>query len=573
VLPPDVLVALRTGHGPARLAMRGPELLTHPLLNKEGAFPEAERRAFGLQGLLPPRILSIDDQVALELEHVRRKTDPLERYIGLAALQDRNETLFHRVLSAHLDEFMPDVYTPTVGRACEEYSHILRRPRGVWITPDDIDRAPDILRNADRDDVRLVVVTDNERILGLGDQGAGGIAIPIGKLALYTAAAGIHPSLTLPVSLDVGTDRAQLLADPLYVGWRQPRLRGHAYDAVVEAFVDAVADVFPRAVLQWEDFKQHNAIRLLDRYRLRICSFNDDIQGTGAVALAGILAALRITGGRLGEQRIVILGAGGAGIGIARLIRTAMLRAGASEQTVRLALTMLDSHGLLTAGRSGLEADKAEFALGPDELAAHRLPSSGDADLAAVVRTIRPTILIGTTGQAGSFTEDAIRTMAEGLGPSGIPIILPLSNPTANCEANPADLLSWTGGRALVAAGSPFPAVEVDGRLRTISQANNAYVFPGTGLGVIVAHARTIPDELFLAIAEHLGSLATPDELERGALYPPVTALRAVARSIAIEVVRFAAATGLGRPFAPDEAEVAVDAEMWWPAYVEYVPR
>jgi malic enzyme len=572
VLPPDVLSALRTGRGPARVPVRGLELLANPLLDKDGAFSTSERTAFGLQGLLPAGVLTIDEQVALELEHIQRKTDPLERYIGLAALQDRNETLFHRVLCGHLEEFLPDVYTPTVGRACEEFSHILRRPRGVWITPDDVGRAPEILRNTDRDDVRLVVVTDNERILGLGDQGAGGMAIPVGKLAIYTAAAGIHPSLTLPVSLDVGTDRAELLADPLYAGWRRPRLRGPAYDAVVESFVAAVAEVFPRAIIQWEDFKQHNAIRLLDRYRDRVPSFNDDIQGTGAAVLAGIIAALRTTGQRLEDQRIVILGAGGAGIGIARLIRSALLRAGTPALSVRRSIAMLDSHGLVAMDRAGLEPDKRDFAFEAEDLEAYGLPSSGSADLLTVVRAVRPTVLIGTSGVAGSFTEAAIRAMADALGPEGAPIILPLSNPTTKSEAIPADVLAWTDGRAIVAAGSPFAPVDVGGSARTVSQANNVYVFPGIGLGVIVAEARTIPDEIFLLVADHLGSLVSRDAREHGALYPPVAALREIARSVAIEVVRFAASSGIGRPFTPEEAVAAVDAEIWWPEYIDYLP-
>ena len=574
-LSADVLQALRSGRGPARVELRGLELLGHPLLDKGAAFSLGEREAFGLDGLLPPSVLTIDDQVQLELEHVRRKTDPLEQYIGLAALQDRNETLFYRLIGSRLDEFLPVVYTPTVGLACQKFSHIVRRPRGVWITPDDIDRMPEILRNVAREDVRLVVVTDNERILGLGDQGAGGMAIPIGKLAIYTAAAGIHPSLTLPVSLDVGTNRAELLADPLYAGWRMPRLRGPAYDAFVEAFVAAVTEVFPRALIQWEDFKQHNAIRLLDRYRDRICCFNDDIQGTAAVALAGILAALRGIGGRLGDQRIVMLGAGGAGVGIARLLQTAMARddalRGDDRPTSGVRLALLDSHGLLTHDRPELDADKVAFALDRDAVSALGLAEAGDFDLETVIRAVRPTVLIGTSGVAGSFTEAAIRAMADGLGPAGRPVIMPLSNPTSNCEAHPADLFAWTGGRAVVATGSPFAPVDVDGTPRAVSQANNVYVFPGVGLGIIVAEASRVPDEIFLLVAEHLAGLVSADAIAAGAIYPPVTSLRAVARSIAVEVVRYAGEMGIGRVIAPEQIGAAVDEAMWSPAYVDYV--
>ncbi len=546
---------------------RGEFLLGQPFLNKDTAFSERERDEFHLRGLLPPRVATIEEQVTLELEHVRRKDDDLERYIGLAALHDRNETLFHRVLCENLEEFLPVVYTPTVGRACQEFSHIMRRARGVWITPDDIERIPDILLNAGHDDVRLIVATDNERILGLGDQGAGGMAIPIGKLALYSSAAGIHPALTLPISLDVGTDRRELLDDPFYIGYPHQRLRGQAYDEFIEAFVVAVQRVFPRALLQWEDFKQHNAIRLLDRYRHRICSFNDDIQGTGAVAVGGILAALGHLGSSLSDQRVVLLGAGGAGLGIARLIRAAMAREGMSQAAIRCAIVMLDSHGLLYEGRPGIEADKAEFALPTDVLGSHGLDPLGDTGLEAVVRAVRPTILIGTSGAAGSFSEPAIRAMAAHVPR---PIILPLSNPTANSEAVPADLFAWTDGRALVAAGSPFPPVVHFGREHVIGQANNVFVFPGIGLGTILSEAREISDELFLVAADTLASLVTPKRFASGALYPPVGDLRRVSRQIAVAIVRAARDAGIGRSVPDELVEPAVDAGMWWPDYVEY---
>jgi malic enzyme len=565
----SVLDALRSGTGTASVTLRGLPLLADRVLNKDAAFPDGERDALGLRGLLPPRVVDIDTQVSLELEHLRRKADDLERYIGLAALQDRNETLFHRVLLDHLEELLPIVYTPTVGRACQEFSHLYRRPRGVWITPDDVERIPEILRHAARDEIRLIVVTDNERILGLGDQGAGGMPIPIGKLALYSAAAGIHPAMTLPVSLDVGTDRADLLADPLYVGWRHPRLRGAAYDEVVEAFVAGVREVHPRAVLQWEDFKQHNAIRLLARYRQWVCSFNDDIQGTAAIATATILAALRAGGHTLADARIVLAGAGAAGTGIARLLQLAMVEDGMSLDEARGSMAVLDSHGLLVEGRPGLDDDKLDATLPRGTVVAMGLDPDGPHGLCEVVKAFRPNVLLGTTGIGGAFDEATIRAMAEA---SDRPIIMPMSNPTANTEAKPADILAWTGGRAIVATGSPFPPVTIDGQVHKVSQANNAYVFPGLGLGAIVSEARILPESAFLVAARRLASFATPEMLDRGELFPPIADLRIVARELAIAVVAHLGALGVGRRFPPDQIPFAVSAAMWRPAYVPYEP-
>jgi malic enzyme len=563
----EVLDALRSGSGPAPVVLRGLALLADPVLNKDAAFTEEERDALGLRGLLPPRVVNIDQQVSLELEHVRHKTDDLERYIGLAALQDRNETLFHRVLGDHLEELLPIVYTPTVGRACQEFSHLYRRPRGVWITPDDVHRVPEILRHAARDEVRLVVVTDNERILGLGDQGAGGMGIPIGKLAIYSAAAGIHPGLTLPVSLDVGTDRAELLADPLYVGWRHPRLRGDAYDEVVEAFVAGVREVLPRAVLQWEDFKQHNAIRLLERYRNWVCSFNDDIQGTAAVAVGGILTALRVSGRPLRDARFVLAGAGAAGTGIARLLREAMVQEGIPAADAHAAIAVLDSVGLLVEGRAELADDKREAALPRALVASMGLDPDAHLQLHEVVTAFRPNVLVGTTGVAGAFAEATIRVMAAA---HDRPVILPLSNPTNHTEAHPADVLAWSDGRAIVATGSPFPPVEVGGTSHSIPQANNAYVFPGMGLGAIVSEARTLPESAFLVAARRLAELAPADAAGSGALFPPIGELRSVAREIAIAVVAHLGELGVGRRFQAQAIAPAVDAAMWRPAYVPY---
>ncbi len=556
---------------PLRVAFRGRSLLGRPLYNKDAAFTNEERDWFGLHGLLPTQVLTLEEQVALELEHVRRKADDLEKYVGLAALQDRNETLFYRLLVENLEEFLPIVYTPTVGRACQEFSHIFRRPRGLWITPDDRERIPELLRNAAQVDVRLIVVTDNERILGLGDQGAGGMEIPIGKLALYTGGAGIYPSLSLPVSLDVGTGRQELLDDPVYLGWRRPRLRGPEYDAFVEAFVAGVKAVFPRALLQWEDFKQHNAFRILDRYRDVLPSFNDDIQGTSAVVLAGIIAGLRRQGTDLAGQRIVFLGAGAAAIGIARLIRAAMVDEGLDEEAIRRAIVLLDTHGLVVADRPGLDDDKREFALCGDVLSAYDLhPGAG---LLEVVRRVHPTILIGTTATAGAFGEPVIREMA---AHCPTPIVFPLSNPTSKTEATPEQVMAWTDGRALVACGSPFPPVELGGRTHLIGQANNSFIFPGVGLGAIVAGVQRVGDELFLVSARTLAGLLAPDRLAAGALYPPVADLRAVSREIAIACVLTAGMVD-GLPLPPGDegiatATAAVDAATWWPDYPPYEP-
>jgi len=544
--------------------LNGPQILGQPLLNKDEAFTEPERDDLGLRGLLPWRVTTIGEQVALELEHLRRKPDEMEKYIGLTALQDRNETLFYRLLLDHIEELAPVVYTPTVGEACRRYSHVLRRPRGIWITPDDIDRIPALLRNAGKPGVRLIVVTDNERILGLGDQGAGGMGIPVGKLALYTAGAGLEPHLTLPVSLDCGTDNADLLADPLYLGYPKPRLRGPAYDELVAAFVAAVREVFPGALLQWEDFKQHNAIALLDRYRQALPSFNDDIQGTAAVVLAGLLAALRPGGERLAAQRIVFLGAGAAGLGIARLAGQVMRAQGAADRDIARALVLLDSRGLVFEGRDRVDADKLPFALTGADLAGYGFAAADGYDLVTVIRRVAPTILIGTSGAGGAFTEAAIREMA---ARTDRPIVFPLSNPTSKSEATPQDVLAWTGGRALVATGSPFDPVEMAGQARQIGQANNVFIFPGVGLGAIVSRASLVTDGMFLAAAHALAGLVSQERLAVGALYPRLADLRAVSRQIAVAVAREAVSAGVAGLAPGTDIEAAVDAAMWVPDY------
>ncbi|HUO62195.1 MAG TPA: NAD-dependent malic enzyme [Terriglobales bacterium] len=551
---------------PTKIPYSGPQILGHPLYNKGSAFTREERQAFGLEGLLPSAINTIEQQARRVYENLARKTDPLERYIGLASLEDRNEHLFHHVLGEHLEEFLPIVYTPTVGRACQQFSHIFRRARGLWITPEHRGRIDEVLGNWTGDDVRLIVVTDNERILGLGDQGAGGMGIPIGKAAVYTAAAGINPGHTLPISLDVGTDNQELLDDDLYLGWPHRRLRGPEYDAVVDEFVTAVRRRFPRALLQWEDFKKQNAFNLLDRYRKVLPSFNDDIQGTGAVVLAGILAAARITGVPLERQRVVILGAGAAGIGIARQIYDALERAGLTGDELMRALALVDVDGVLARDGQPLDAFQLPFAW-PAELA-RDCGLTGRHDLEAVVRSMKPTVLIGVCGQGGAFGKDVVEAMAFHVER---PVILPLSNPTSQSEAVPADVIGWSRGHALVAAGSPFEPVSHGGREIRIGQCNNTFIFPGMGLGALVAEAREVTDRMFRCAAECLAQQVSEEDLAAGALYPRVRDLRRVSTRIAEAVAREACDSGVGKPFADGAIPQAVAEAQWEPVYRPFV--
>lgn len=546
------------------VALSGHLLLDYPLLNKDTAFSQEERREFGLLGLLPPHVDSLEGQVARVYEEYQQKGTDLERHIFLRALQDRNETLFYRLLQDHITEMMPIIYTPVVGDACLHFSHIYRQARGLFISYPEQDDIGTILGNVPYPNVEIIVVTDGERILGLGDQGAGGMGIPVGKLSLYSLCGGIHPATTLPILLDVGTDNWEALADPLYIGWRHERLRGKEYDGFVEAFVQGVMRKFPSVLLQWEDFAQPNARRLLDRYRDRLCTFNDDIQGTAAVTLAGLLAAVRVTGTKLGGQRVVVVGAGSAGTGISDQIAAAMVDEGLSEPEARSKFWLIDRQGLIHAGLSELQPSQQRYAQPLERLTGWTRDREGLVPLEEVITRVRPTVLIGVSGQPGAFTERIVRAMGRHVER---PIIFPLSNPTSRCEAAPADLVAWTNGKALIATGSPFPDVPWQGRTIRIGQCNNSFVFPGVGLGVIAARARRVTDGMFLAAARALSD-CSPAQTDPGAsLFPALEDIRSVSRRIALVVAAEAQRAGLAEPTTPVELERRVAAKMWEPRY------
>lgn len=558
---------LITQQSVAKLPYVGPQLLRDPIYNKGAAFTREERERFGLLGLMPPEVQTIEEQVALEREHLLSKADALEKYIGLSALQDRNETLFYRLLVENLVDLLPIIYTPTVGRACQQYSHIFRRPRGIWITPDDVDRIPALLRNVASQDIRLIVATDNERILGLGDQGAGGMGIPVGKLALYTAAAGIHFRHCLPVCIDVGTNNAELLSDPYYLGYRQRRLRGDAYWRVLDALVAAVREVFPGCLVQWEDFHKNTAFEVLGRYRQQVVSFNDDIQGTAAVALAGILTALRITGQRLCEQRIVYVGAGAAGVGIASLTAMAMREETDDPTVLEAAQVFIDSEGLLHRRRQIHDPQKVPFALSDTALARYGLHTDGRVDLLEVVRRVRPTVLVGTTAQPGTFNEAVVREMARHVER---PLILPLSNPTSKVECTPAEALCWSEGRAIVATGTGFEPVRYGKRTSVIGQANNVLIFPGLGLGCILSGVAEITDRLFLVAARRLAACVTQERIDAGAIYPSPADLRSVSAQVAAAVIQEVQRQQRADVDALPAIEDTVRGSMWYPQYPDY---
>jgi len=546
------------------ISVTGQSLLDDPLLNKSSAFPEDERRELGLLGLLPLHTSTIEEQLARVYENYGRKDSDIERYIFLTALQDRNETLFYRLLQEHVTEMMPIIYTPTVGDGCRLYSHVFRRPRGLYVSYPYRDEIPSLLNNAPAQDAEVIVVTDGERILGLGDLGVGGMRIPVGKLSLYTVCAGIHPAKALPILLDAGTDNRELLDDPLYLGWRHERIRGKEYDDFVEAFVAAVEQKFPGVLLQWEDFSKQNAPRILERYRDRLCTFNDDIQGTGAVTVAGLLGATRLTHTKLSEQRIVILGAGSSAIGISNQIVAAMMVEGATESEARAKLWLVDSRGLVHTGRTQVEPFKQKYAQPIEGTLLWHRESASQITFADVVKNVHPTVLIGTSAQPGAFTEAIVREMAKHVDR---PVVFPLSNPTSKSEATPVDLLNWTDGRAIVATGSPFPPVVREGRPIQIGQCNNSFIFPGVGLGVIASGARRVTDAMFVAAARVLSEFAPVLHDPEAPLYPPLEQVREVSFRVALAVAREAERAGLAKVNLED-LEQTVRTKMWQPHYV-----
>jgi malic enzyme len=545
---------------------RGKELIHDPLLNKGSAFTAKERDELGLHGLLPPMQNTLEQQARRAHNSLLRLTEPLDKYVGLSAIQERNEHLFYRILMDHMTEYMPIVYTPTVGLATQNFSQVFQRGRGVWINPGMRGKIADVLRTTmGEHDIRLIVATDNESILGIGDQGAGGMAISVGKLALYVAGAGINPAATLPISLDVGTNNEALLEDDLYLGWPERRLTGQAYDEFIGEFVDAVREVFPNALLQWEDFRKDNALEILEHHREDILSFNDDIQGTGAVALAGLFSGLRISGGQLSEQRIVIHGAGAAGLGIARQIKAALAETGLSARDIHQCLAVLDSRGLLVDDQPMSDAYKTELAWEAELANKYNLTDPMHRQLEDVVANYKPTVLIGTSGQAGAFTESMAKTM---MSVTERPIILPFSNPTDRTEATPSDLLHWTDGKALVATGSPFEPVNYGGRLYKIGQGNNVFIFPGLGLGALLANSSVVTDDMVSAASQAVANAMTEQELEDGMLFPEIARLREVTKQVGRAVAGKAIADGFANA-TEASVEEALENDLWQPDYPE----
>jgi malate dehydrogenase (oxaloacetate-decarboxylating)(NADP+) len=548
---------MTTAAGRGAPVPRGLAVLRDPALNRGTAFTAEERELLGLRGLLPPRVHTQEEQATRVLENLRALASPLDKFVALNALHDRNEALFFRLLADHIDEMMPLVYTPTVGLACQRYGHIFQRPRGLFLGINDRGHVAEVLANWPYA-AAIIVVTDGERILGLGDLGANGMGIPVGKLSLYTACAGVDPELALPVTLDVGTDNETLLNDPYYIGLRRRRARGDEYDTFVDEFITAAQARFPGVVVQFEDFANRNAFRLLAKYRDRICTFNDDIQGTAAVALAGIFSALRVTRAALADQKLLFFGAGEAAIGIANLFAAALVGQGMDEAAARRRCWLFDSQGLVVADRA--------------ELASHKRPYAHEhapqTEFAAAIRELKPTALIGVAAVGGTFTEEVCRAMAE---ENERPIVFALSNPTLQAECTAEDAYRWTGGRALFACGSPFEPVRLANRTFVPRQGNNSYIFPGVGLGAIACKARHITDEMFMAAAHALAETVSEQDLAQGSLYPALARIREVSAQIATAVAATAFGQGLAGIAAPTDLAAHVRAQMYEPAYRSYL--
>ena len=555
-----------TNHKARKVSLSGYALINSPRLNKGTAFSDAERDEFHLHGLLPPHVGTLKEQIERRLQALREQPTSFHKYTFLRDLQDANETLFYSLILQNIAEVLPLVYTPTVGEGCQRFSEIWRKPRGLFLSYPNKDRIHQILSHSHFDDVKCIVVSDGERILGLGDQGAGGMGIPIGKMALYTALGGIHPEHCLPVLLDVGTDNEERLNSPIYIGWRHRRVRGEQYDEFVDTFVKSVKKRWPHVLLQWEDFAGSNAARLLARYRGQLCTFNDDIQGTAAVAAATLLSALHVTGEPLEEQRIVIFGFGTAGIGIANILVQVMVDRGISVEAARKCFYAVDRCGLITEHGKDVRPEQLPFARAEEEVRAWR-SAGDDVSLLDVMRHAKPTVLIGVSGQCGAFSEEAVREMATH---TARPILFALSNPTSCCEATPHDLVNWTEGRALIGTGSPFEPVTFNGQKVTIAQPNNSYIFPGLALGIIASKARRVTDTMIMAAAKELARLVPTHKDRNANLLPPLSDSRHLSRLIARAVGKRALQDGEAQIADEEMLERELDANIWEPVYVPY---
>jgi len=545
----------------------GSDLLHNPLLSKGTAFSERERHEFGLMGLIPPHISTMQEQLGRVYENFKSKNNNIERYIHLRALQDRNETLFYALLNDHAQEMIPIIYTPTVGEAVQKGSHIYRHSRGLYISPSNIESFEEMVDNLPSQNIDVIVVTDNQGILGIGDQGIGGMGIPIGKLSLYTLGAGINPSACLPICLDVGTDNEALLDDPLYLGHKHKRYTGEAYDRFIDRFVEKITKNYPAAILQWEDFSKQNAFSNLDRYRDKCLSFNDDIQGTGAVVIAGVMGGMKIIDEPLEEQRFLVFGAGAGGIGVARQIMNSLMARGVSESEASSLIYTVDSKGLIMLGRAGLENYKIGLAKDPGVVDGWNVRDKQRITLEDVVENAKITVLLGTSGQPGMFTKSIVEKMCDN---THSPLIFPLSNPTPKAEATPVDIYKWSRGRAIVVTGSPFDDVELDGRTYRIGQGNNVFIFPGVGLGALAAKACSITNEMFTAAANRLADMMPPDARESHCVYPQISDLCKVSEHIAVAVYNTAVKQGVAAPPPDVDPLSAIRARKWKPVYLPY---